>query len=68
MTLEEIDYDAQVKADAFDEREAEDWQTCEVVISISGPRRKVEEELVLLENHRPSFYNVEIGVEKESWV
>ena len=63
MTLEEVDYDAQVKADAFSDRE--DYAIRYVTLCITGPRRQVEEETVLLENRMPHGCNVDIGIEKE---
>lgn len=51
MTLEEIDWEAEAAADARDERE--DYAIRYVTLCITGPRRQVEAETVLLENRMP---------------
>lgn len=63
MTLEEIDWEAEAAADARDERE--DYAIRYVTLCITGPRRQVETETVLLENRMPHDRDVDIEIEKE---
>ena len=63
MTLDEVDYDARLEADAFSDRE--DYTIRYVTLCITGSRRQVEEETVLLENRMPHDRDVDIEIEKE---